>query len=113
MPLLCSVLDSSAQHGSDLNSSHLLGHPATRSNRLLIAKDPDNVFSPGRFSTIESEWMPTNSNETPASHRHVKPYHRRLPSAPSPDSGPASLSVEAADLAAPWAGAKQAIPMGF
>ncbi|OTA07003.1 hypothetical protein A9Z42_0078100 [Trichoderma parareesei] len=113
MPLLGSVLDSSVQHALDLDSSHSLSQPATRSNRLLIAKDSDNVFSPGRFSTIESEWIPTDSHETPYSHRHIKPYHRRPPSPPSPDSGPVLLSVEAADLAAPWAAAKQAIPMGF
>ncbi|KAL7810726.1 hypothetical protein V8C44DRAFT_358617 [Trichoderma aethiopicum] len=107
MPLLGSVLDLSIQHGADVDDSHLLGHPATHPNRILIAKDRDNVFSPGRFSTTESEWMPTNSNETPYSHRHIKPYHRRPPSLALPDSGPASSSVEAADLAAPWAGAKQ------
>jgi hypothetical protein len=107
MPLLSSVLDSSVQHAFDLDSSHLLGQPATRSNRLLIAKGSDNVFSPGRFSTIESEWIPTDAHETPYSHRHIKPYHRRPPSPSLPDSGPALLSVEAADFAAPWAGAKQ------
>ncbi|TFA98428.1 hypothetical protein CCMA1212_009805, partial [Trichoderma ghanense] len=112
--LVGSVPASLVPHRSELdNDSHLLGFAATRSNRTLTAKERDNVFSPGRFSTAESEWMPTNSNEAPYSHRHVKPYHRRPPSPASPDSGPASLSVEAADLATPWAGAKQAIPMGF
>ncbi|KAL6864568.1 hypothetical protein J3F83DRAFT_142148 [Trichoderma novae-zelandiae] len=113
MPLLDSGLDSLGPHGFDLDSSHLLGQPATGSNRKLVVKESDNVFLPGRFSRTASEWMPTNSNETPYSHRHIKPYHRRPPSPSWQDSGPAMLSVEAADLSAPWAGTKQAIPMGF
>ncbi|PTB63683.1 hypothetical protein BBK36DRAFT_1171158 [Trichoderma citrinoviride] len=107
------VLYSLVPHGFDLDSDDLLGHSATSSNRKPTVKESDNVFLPGRFSTAVNEWIPTNSNEPPYSHRFIKPYHRRPSYPPSQDSGPASSSVEAADLSAPWAGAKQAIPMGF
>ncbi|KAL7943745.1 hypothetical protein V8C42DRAFT_100392 [Trichoderma barbatum] len=117
MPLFDSILDSLLPPGIGLDGNSLLGEleSAAGSDQLdsaqTPAKEPDNVFLPGRFSRSQSEWMPTNANETP--YGYEKAISSRRPPSPSPNETGSTLSDDGVDPLAPWAGTKQAIPMGL
>ncbi|EHK16132.1 uncharacterized protein TRIVIDRAFT_232487 [Trichoderma virens Gv29-8] len=109
------MLDSLVPPGIGLDGTSLLGGSTPTSNPEGVstpasAKE-DNVFLLGRFSTVDNEWMPTNSNETP--YGYEKALASRRPPSPSPDATGPTLSGGGADLLPPWAGTRQAIFMGL
>ncbi|KAH0523156.1 hypothetical protein TsFJ059_008200 [Trichoderma semiorbis] len=119
MPLLDSILDSLEPLGIGLGGNSLLGESTPTSNpeaegisAPAPAKETENVFLLGRFSTVNNEWMPTNGNET--SYAVEKAIASRRPPSPSPeeDDDP-TLSGDSVDPLPPWAGAKQLIFMGL
>ncbi|KAJ4857794.1 hypothetical protein T069G_08691 [Trichoderma breve] len=93
-----------------LDGNSLLGGLTPTSNPETIsapapAKETENVFLLGRFSTVHNEWMPTNGNET--SYAVEKAIASRRPPSPSPEEDDPTLSGDGVDLLPPWAGAKQ------
>ncbi|KAL7931736.1 hypothetical protein V8C35DRAFT_329388 [Trichoderma chlorosporum] len=118
MPLLDSIVDLLVPPGISLDACSLLGdlaptsHP-DKASAPTPAKQTDNVFLLGRFSTANNEWMPTNGNEP--SYAYEKAIASRRPPSPSssPDETGSTLSDDFVHHLAPWAGAKQAIFMGL
>lgn len=112
IPLLDSILGSLEPLGMGLDGNSLLGELTPTSNAEAIsapapAKDTENVFLLGRFSTVHNEWMPTGGHEP--SYGVEKVLASRRPPSPSPeeDDPNPTLSGDGADLLPPWAGAKQ------
>ncbi|KAK4077000.1 uncharacterized protein Triagg1_3967 [Trichoderma aggressivum f. europaeum] len=112
IPLLDSILGSLEPLGMGLDGSSLLGGLTPTSNSEAIsapapAKETENVFLLGRFSTAHNEWMPTGVHEP--SYGVEKVLASRRPPSPSPeqDDPNPTLSGDGADLLPPWAGAKQ------
>ncbi|KAL7956928.1 hypothetical protein V8C34DRAFT_315241 [Trichoderma compactum] len=116
IPLLDSILDSLEPLGMGPDGSSLLGGLTPTSNPEGIsapapAKEKENVFLLGRFSTAHNEWMPTDGHEPSYGVEEV--LASRRPPSPSPEEDDPALSGDGADLLPPWAGAKQAIFMGL
>lgn len=108
--MLDSILDSLEPLGMGLDGNSLLGGLTPTSNAEGIsapapAKETENVFLLGRFSTVNNEWMPTNGNET--SSAVEKAIASRRPPSPSPEEDDPTLSGDSVDPLPPWAGAKQ------
>ncbi|KAL6693301.1 hypothetical protein J3F84DRAFT_350706 [Trichoderma pleuroticola] len=118
IPLLGSILDSLEPLGMGLEGNSVLGGPTPTSNPEAIsapapAKETENVFLLGRFSTAHNQWMPTRECEPSYGVEKVLASRRRPPSpSPEQDDDP-TLSIDGADPLPPWAGAKQAIFMGL
>ncbi|KAL7907023.1 hypothetical protein GGI35DRAFT_487448 [Trichoderma velutinum] len=116
MPLLDSILDSLEPLGMGLDGHSSLGGLTPTSNPGGIsapapAKETENVFLPGRFSTAQNEWLPSSGHHE-TSYGVEKAIASRRPPSLSPEKDGPTLSGDGADPLPSWAG-KRTIYMGL
>ncbi|KAL7794232.1 hypothetical protein V8C37DRAFT_72650 [Trichoderma ceciliae] len=97
MPLFDLGFDSFNPLGIDMDGSALLSECDAQP---LVATEMDRIFLPGLCFPSDSFWMPSSPPETGPT----------LSGSPLPNP---TLCGDSLDRLAPWAGAKQAIPIGL